>query len=273
MKNKLFLTIDDCLITLKKIPNDSMDLIIIDPPYNIDIADWDKFENYIQWASLWLNECYRVLKSTGNLVIFGGFQYRNKATGDLVELIHYIRHYTKFKIVNNIVWYYKNGISAQRFFSNRHEDLIWIVKSNKYYFDLDSVRIPYDEKTKKIYKKDKRLNPLNIEKGKNPTNVWLFNRLNGNSKERVGHPTQKPLNLLARIIKSMSPNDGIVLDFFAGSGSSGVSAILEGRNAILSDSNKSSKNYLNSLLKYSGLDSKEYLCASINDLLEKKNNN
>lgn len=269
MANKVYLTIDDCLTLLRKLPNESIDLVIIDPPYNIDIADWDKFEDYIGWARLWLSECYRVLKGTGNMIIFGGFQYRGKKSGDLIELIHYIRHHTEFQIVNSIVWYYKNGISARRFFSNRHEELIWIVKNKNYFFDLDSVRIPYDDETKKLYKKDKRLNPDNIEKGKNPTNVWLLNRLNGNSKERVGHPTQKPLKLLSRLIKGLSPKDGLVLDFFAGSGSSGVSAVKEGRNAILTDNNESTNFYMLKLLEYSKLDPKKHVCKSINDILGK----
>ena len=108
-----------------------------------------------------------------------------------------MREASKMLLVNLLIWNYPNGMSAHRFFANRHEEIVWFAKSKKYYFDLDSVREPYDEKTKIAYRKDKRLNPDSIEKGKNPTNVWRIGRLNGNSKERVGHPTQKPKELIS----------------------------------------------------------------------------
>lgn len=126
-------------------------------------------------------------------------------------------------------------MSAHRFFANRHEEAIWLSKTKNYYFDLDSVRIPFDEETKQLYKKDKRLNPANVEKGKNPTNVWEIGRLNGNSVERVGHPTQKPLELIRRFVKGLSYPGSIVLDFFAGSGTTGRVCIEESRNSILVD--------------------------------------
>ncbi len=209
--------IDDAVNLLKKLPNESVQLIIADPPYNIDIADWDSYENYVEWAEKWIQESFRVLKKTGNLVIFGGFQFDNSGRGDLLELVHYIRHSTDFRLVNVIIWYYKNGITAKRFFSNRHEEIIWFAKSKKYLFNLDEVRIKYDDDTLALYKKDKRLNPDNLVKGKNPTNVWEISRLNSNSLERVGHPTQKPEAIIERIVKSMSRKNDIVLDLFAGS--------------------------------------------------------
>lgn len=124
-----------------------------------------------------------------------------------------------------------------------------IPKQKKYYFDLDSVRIPFDEKTKQIYKKDKRLNPESIEKGKNPTNVWEIGRLQGNSRERVGHPTQKPLELIRRLVKSLSYPGSIVLDFFAGSGTTGRVCIEEGRHSILVDNDPGLKQFFKKHLK------------------------
>ena len=94
---------------------------------------------------------------------------------------------------------------------------MWFAKSKKYLFNLDEVRIKYDDDTLALYKKDKRLNPDNLVKGKNPTNVWEISRLNSNSLERVGHPTQKPEAIIERIVKSMSRKNDIVLDLFAGS--------------------------------------------------------
>jgi site-specific DNA-methyltransferase (adenine-specific) len=230
------LFIQDAVEFLKKMPDTSVQLILIDPPYNLDLAYWDTFENYLDWARQWLDEIYRVLSDTGNCVIFGGFQYQDLKKGDLLEIMHYTRHNTDLRFTNLVIWYYKNGMSAHRFFANRHEEAIWLSKTKNYFFDLDSVRIPYDEETKKLYKRDKRLNPESVEKGKNPTNVWEIGRLNGNSVERVGHPTQKPLELIRRFVKGLSYPGSLVLDFFAGSGTTGRVCIEESRNSILVDS-------------------------------------
>ena len=236
--------IDDAVNVLRSIPDSSVQLILIDPPYNLDLDDWDSYEDYLDWAKNWLDEIHRVMSDSGNCVIFGGFQYQDLKTGDLLEILHYTRHSTDLRFVNLIVWYYRNGMSAHRFFANRHEEAIWLSKTKKYYFDLDSVRVPYDEETKRLYMKDKRLNPETVEKGKNPTNVWEIGRLNGNSKERVGHPTQKPLEIIRRFVRSLSYEGSTVLDFFAGSGTTGRVCIEEGRNSILVDSDPKLRSYL-----------------------------
>lgn len=233
----------DCLELLKNIPDESIQLILIDPPYNLDLAEWDSFDNYIDWASQWLNESYRVLSHNGNLVIFGGTQFQGVNSGDLIDIIYFCRHHSKFRLVNTIVWYYKNGMSAHRYFANRHEEAIWLTKSDKYYFDLDAVRIPYGEKELREALKDKRLIPENVKKGKNPTNVWEIGRLNGNSLERVGHPTQKPIDMVRRFVRALSYPDSIVLDFFAGSGTTGRVCVEEKRNCIIGDKDEQLRMY------------------------------
>lgn len=236
--------IQDAVDFLKELPNSSVQLILIDPPYNLDLENWDSFHNYIEWAKGWLDQISRVLSDSGNCVIFGGFQYQDLKKGDLLEVLHYTRHKTTLRFVNLVIWYYKNGMSAHRFFANRHEEAVWLSKTNKYYFDLDSVRVPFDKATKEMYKKDKRLNPESIDKGKNPTNVWEIGRLNGNSTERVGHLTQKPVELIRRFVKALSFEGSIVLDFFAGSGTTGRVCIEERRHSLLVDSDNKLYSYL-----------------------------
>ncbi|PST83186.1 site-specific DNA-methyltransferase [Pedobacter yulinensis] len=233
----------DAVEFLKQMPDSSVQLVLIDPPYNIDLAHWDTFENYLDWAKQWLDEIYRILTDTGNCVIFGGFQYQDLKKGDLLEIMHYTRHNTDLRFTNLVIWYYKNGMSAHRFFANRHEEAIWLSKTKNYFFDLDSVRVPYDEESKKTALKDKRLLPESIEKGKNPTNVWEIGRLNGNSVERVGHPTQKPLELIRRFVKGLSYPGSLVLDFFGGSGTTGRICIEESRNSILVDNDPAMLDY------------------------------
>lgn len=257
------LYIQDAIEFLRSMPDSSVQLILVDPPYNLDLAQWDVFYNYLEWAKQWIDEIYRVLQDTGNCVIFGGFQFQDLKHGDLLEILHYTRHNTKLRLINLIIWHYKNGMSARRYFANRHEEAIWLSKTKKYYFDLDSVRIPYDDKAKRAALKDKRLVPQNIEKGKNPTNVWDIARLNGNSTERVGHPTQKPTEIIRRLIKSLSYEGSLVLDFFAGSGTTGRVCIEENRHSIMVDSDDSLKYYFQKHLKQMNL-----LCAKQFEIME-----
>jgi site-specific DNA-methyltransferase (adenine-specific) len=252
-KTKHYFHLGDCLDLLKRIPSDSIQLIVCDPPYNISLAHWDTHSDYLNWASLWLKEAQRVLSPTGNLVIFGGLQYQGEAgSGDLISIINHMRSESDMLLANLIVWNYPNGMSAQRFFANRHEEIAWFAKSKRYYFNLDAVREPYDEETKKAYLKDKRLNPESVEKGRNPTNVWKMNRLNGNSKERVGHPTQKPRDVIQRLVRALSYEGSNVLDFFAGSCITMRVAVEEGRNSILGDAESISKDYFAKQLKMIG---------------------
>ena len=241
--------VSDCLSALSRIPDNSIQLIVCDPPYNINVAEWDDIENYVNWAAQWLQEVERVLTSTGNLVLFGGLQYQGESgSGDLLSLVNWMRQNSSMLLVNLIIWNYPNGMGAQRFFSNRHEEIFWFGKSKKYYFDLDAVRTKLDPKTLSAYKKDKRLNPESLEKGINPTNVWKITRLNGNSKERVGHPTQKPSELIRRIVRSLSYPGSTVLDFFAGSGVTTRVALEEGRHSIATDSDPNFQSYLDKQL-------------------------
>ena len=132
-----------------------------------------------------------------------------------------------------------------------------------------------DEEAKKAALKDKRLRPENIEKGKNPTNVWEIGRLNGNSTERVGHPTQKPTEIIRRLVKALSYEGSLVLDFFAGSGTTGRVCIEENRHSIMVDSDNSLKRYFEMhRKKMSGTSFKPYeICENIEieKFLEKVN--
>lgn len=235
----------DCIELLGRLPDESVQLIVCDPPYNIQLAHWDSHQDYLAWASGWLREAERVLAPTGNLVIFGGLQYQAEAgSGDLLTLLYDMRKNSAMRLANLIVWNYPNGMSAHRFFANRHEEIAWFGKTAKYYFDLDAVRESYDEETKAAYLKDKRLKPESVEKGRNPTNVWRMSRLNGNSNERVGHPTQKPREVIQRIVRALSFPGSVVLDFFAGSGITTRVAIEEGRHSISGDAEPILHEYL-----------------------------
>jgi DNA modification methylase len=252
------IAVNDCLETLRRVPSGSIQLVICDPPYNINVAAWDDVEHYVDWAGKWLGEVERVLSPSGNFVLFGGLQYQGEAgSGDLLSLMGSMRVHSRMLLANLIIWNYPNGMGAQRFFANRHEEIAWFAKTPKYYFDLDAVRQPLDPHTLEVYKRDKRLNAENLEKGINPTNVWKIPRLNGNSKERVGHPTQKPKELIERLVRSLSFPGSTVLDFFAGSGVTSRVAIETRRHSISSDLDETFLTYFRRQLEQIGGNSSE----------------
>jgi site-specific DNA-methyltransferase (adenine-specific) len=240
----------DCRELLKRVPDGSVQLIICDPPYNINMASWDRHADYTDWAASWLSEAERVLAPTGSIALFGGLQYQGEAgSGDLLGLIGHLRRHSSMRLVNLIVWHYTNGMSAHRFFANRHEEIAWFAKSKSYWFDLDAIREPFDDKTKAAYLKDKRLRAESVEKGRNPTNVWKIGRLTGNSLERVGHPTQKPAAVVRRLVRALSYPGSLVLDFFAGSCVTARVAIEEGRHSICGDTSDEVYSYFDRQLE------------------------
>ena len=256
----------DCLETLRRIPSRSIQLVICDPPYNINVAAWDDLVHYVDWAGQWLSEVERVLLPSGNFVLFGGLQYQGEAgSGDLLSLMSWMRQHSQMLLANLIIWNYPNGMGAQRYFANRHEEIAWFARTPKYYFDLDAVRTKLDSRTLEVYRRDKRLVKENLDKGINPTNVWRMTRLNGNSKERVGHPTQKPAALIERIVRSLSFPGSTLLDVFAGSGVTTRVAIETGRNSIASDSDAMLSTYLARQLDQIGEDAPDHVLIEDRD--------
>lgn len=230
----------DCLEGMKLIPTESVDLIVADPPYNIEIngSDWDKVEGFADWAKLLVDEWLRVLKPDGNLFVYGGFPIKKYThEGDIGDV--YIDLRSRGVMRQPIVWYYKTGNASKYFYPSRYEMILWAVKSEDYKFNLDEVRVKYDEDTLSKYKKDKRLNHDTLENGKIPDNVWVINRVNGSSKEKVGHPSQKPLEICERIIKGHSNEGDVVLIPFCGSGSECVASAVLKRNFISFETNPS----------------------------------
>jgi len=219
----------EALELLKQLPDNSIDLVLTDPPYNINKADWDNFENYLEWCENWLEECKRVLKPNGSIYVFASYYW--------VSYLSVIMD-KKFKLINWIIWNYRSGFGVRTKWASRYEPILFYVMNEKNYtFNLDEVRIPHRCP-------DKRNNPI----GRNPTDVWDIERISGNYKERTKHPTQKPLEVIKRIIQASSNKGEIILDCFGGSGTTAVACKELGRNFICSDINEEYVKIANSRL-------------------------
>ena len=235
----------DALEFLSKVDDNSVDLIIIDPPYKLempkkDIFDyegsllsknkmkrvkekWDEFtlDEYIDWSEKWLLESKRILCDTGSMFVFGS--YHN------IGLINYICQKINFMIINDICWYKRNAVPnlACRRLTASYENILWLGKNKKYTFNYKTLKhgqFPND----KLKKPNKQMR-----------NVWDIPTA---GKESVGHPTQKPVEVYKRCILTAintEKDNPIIIDFFAGSGTCAIAADELGYNSVLVEKDES----------------------------------
>ncbi len=257
-KDELFQLTDkiihgDFLEFVRKLPNDTFDLIIADPPYNLGknfgtTKIWTDFKKWLNWCKIWLIECKRVLKPTGSLFLFGIHHYICYLQVYLYEI--------EMKYRRQIIWYYENSFSTySRAPRAMYESILWFSKSDDYTYR--KIREPYMSKERlrsKIIKKGKVWKP-NPE-GRHGGDVWKIPILAGKrfEKERVDHPTQKPLKLCNKIIKHFSEINDLVLIPFAGSGSECIACKMQNRKFIATELNlnyiKLAKKRMKSLLLF-----------------------
>lgn len=233
----------DSLRWLKQLPNDSIDMIFADPPYNIKKADWDKFESqeqYIKWSMQWICEAARILRPTGSLFICGFSEV-------LADLKHPAMKY--FKGCKWLIWHYKNKANLGLDWGRSHESILLLRKSKNFTMNIDTIRIPYNEHTLK-YPSHPQAKTSQYGNGKLREASWLPNPLGAKPKdvieipttcngmgEKTKHPTQKPEELLRKFILAASNPGEIVLDPFSGSGTTLVVAEQLGRQWIGCDIN------------------------------------
>lgn len=240
----------DCICGMKELPDNCIDLIIADPPYNLSKSgswkwdnsinlygmggnwnitneNWDcmNLKDYFNFSFAWLSEAARILKPTGSMWIFG--TYHN------IGIINVACQLLNIEIINEVIWYKKNAfpnLSGRRLTAS-HETILWTHSGNNkkrnYYFDYD-------------YSKNGDFSEDELKKyGKQMRTVWALSNNKKPEEIKYGkHPTQKPVKLLTRIINlSSKPND-IMLTPFSGAGSECVSAKITGRHYIGFEINK-----------------------------------
>ena len=228
---------DDRMKLLNNLKSNSVQLIITSPPYNIGKSYEKKtpFKLYLKEQEKTLLDCYRVLKNEGSLCWQVG-SYINKS--ELYPLDIYIYEICKkigYKLRNRIIWHFEHGLHSKKKFSGRYETILWFTKSDEYYFDFDEIRVPQKYPGKVGYKgKNKGKYTGNI-KGKNPSDVWIFPNVKSMHKEKTIHPCQFPIELAERLILSMSKRNDLIIDPYAGVGTTLIAAIKNQRRAAGSE--------------------------------------
>ncbi len=229
----------DAITFMKSLETNSIDLIFADPPYNIKKAEWDTFSSqkeYVDWSILWIKEAQRVLKSNGSLYICGFSEI-------LADIKWAASPY--FKGCKWLIWYYRNKGNLGNDWGRSHESILHFRKSKDFTFNIDEVRIPYNEHTLKYPerkqadssqfangKKSKEYNWSPNPLGAKPKDVFEIPTISNGSWEKTIHKTQKPVELLRKIILASSNEGDLVYDPFGGSGSTFAVAEAYKRNWI-----------------------------------------
>ena len=224
----------DCLEFLSTVPDNCIQLIVTSPPYNLGKA-YEQRKNiaaYYAWQEQVIKECHRVLKPAGSLCWQVGNYVDNGEVMPLDLLLYPIFRYLKMKMRNRIVWHFGHGLHASKRFSGRHETIMWWTKSNTYYFDLDPVRVPQKYPHKKHFKGTKKGELSCNPKGKNPSDVWDIPNVKNNHIEKTTHPCQFPVELVERLVLSMTQENDLVFDPFVGVGSALIAALKHQRKGI-----------------------------------------
>jgi adenine-specific DNA-methyltransferase len=224
----------DCLEMLRAIPAESMQLIVTSPPYNIG-KEYEKrlhLDVYLRQQAQVIAECVRTLAPTGSLCWQVGNYVDRGAIIPLDTVLYPIFSGLGLRMRNRIIWHFEHGLHCSRRFSGRYETIIWFTKSDEYVFNLDAVRVPQKYPGKKYFKGPKAgqysCNPL----GKNPGDLWVIPNVKSNHVEKTEHPCQFPVELIERLVLSLTNEEDWVLDPFLGTGTTVIAAIRHGRRGV-----------------------------------------
>lgn len=221
----------DALEVLSQIPDESIDLIFVDPPYNIgkDFAGrkdkWKTDEDYLNWCYQWIDLCIQKLKPTGSFYVMTSTQF-------MPYFDLYIRQ--RMTILSRIVWAYdSSGVQAKKYFGSLYEPILFCVKDKENYtFNADDILVEAKTGSKRKLIDYRKNPPQPYKNEKVPGNVWDFCRVRYRMEEYENHPTQKPVSLLERIIKASSNEGDLVLDPFCGTFTTGFVAKEHNRDFI-----------------------------------------
>jgi len=233
--------VGDLLEVLPGLEAESFQLIIADPPYFrvLEGQEWDNLwgspEDYLEWTVEWVRACRRVLRPDGLLYVFGQLGKREHVWLHSCSLLAREMRFHDMIIWDRAVGYNERSDS----FTPQYEMILALRHEGErpVFFDKDAVRLPYEEETIQAYLRDKRYKDMeareeHLRKGKYATNILRVPSLKGSSKEKVGHPSQKPLALVRQLVSSSSRAGDRVLDPFFGSGTTGVVAGELGRRWV-----------------------------------------
>lgn len=227
----------DTLGLLAQIPDETVQLVVTSPPYNIG-KEYERripLDEYLAHQEKVIGEAARITKASGSICWQVGNYIENGEITPLDILLYPIFHKTGLKLRNRIVWHFGHGLHARKRFSGRYEVILWFTKSDDYVFNLDAVRVPQKYPGKKHFKGPRKGQLSGNPLGKNPSDVWDIPNVKANHPEKTIHPAQFPVELVERLVLALTDPGDWVVDPFMGVGSTLIAALLHGRKAAGAD--------------------------------------
>lgn len=237
---KAIIAAKDNLQFMRPLANESMKLIVTSPPYNIGKSYERRtpLEVYVQSQAQVISECVRLLHPNGSLCWQVGNHVDKGEVFPLDMVLYQVFKDHGLKMRNRIVWHFEHGLHCTNRLSGRHETIMWFTKGDDYTFNLDPIRVPSKYPGKKHFKGPKAGQLSGNPLGKNPSDVWAIPNVKNNHPEKTVHPCQFPVELVERLVLSMTDEGDSVFDPYMGVGSSIVAALKHGRAAYGCDIDK-----------------------------------
>ena len=221
----------DNMAFMSDLPDESMKLIVTSPPYNLG-KSYEKrssIDSYLENQSRVISECVRLLHPQGSICWQVGNYVDHGEVVPLDSLLYPIFRNCRLKLRNRIIWHFGHGLHCTKRLSGRYETINWWTKEDNYTWHLDPIRIPAKYPQKRHFKGPNIGKLSGNPKGKNPSDVWVFPNVKNNHPEKTNHPCQFPVELVERLVLSMTNREDAVFDPYMGVGSSLVAALKHNR--------------------------------------------
>lgn len=228
------LKLQDNLAFMHDLPDESMQLVVTSPPYNIGKAyeRRSSMDDYVATQAATIAEAVRLTAPGGSIAWQVGNHIARDGEVVPLDLVLYPLFKSHgLKLRNRIVWHFEHGLHASKRLSGRYETILWFTKGDDYTFNLDPIRVPSKYPGKKHFKGPRKGELSGNPLGKNPSDVWIIPNVKSNHPEKTIHPAQFPVELIERLVLALTNPGDSVLDPYAGVGSSLIAAVKHGRNA------------------------------------------
>lgn len=223
----------DNLAFMREYKDEAFKLIVTSPPYNLGKEYEGKapLDTYLATQERVIRECVRLLHPEGSICWQVGNYVQNGAIVPLDAVLYPLFHNQGLKLRNRIIWHFGHGLHSSKRLSGRYETINWWTKSENYTWNLDPIRVPSKYPGKRHFKGPNVGKLSGNPKGKNPSDVWVFPNVKNNHPEKTVHPCQFPVELVERLVLSMTNEDDAVFDPYMGVGSAMVGALKHNRRA------------------------------------------
>lgn len=226
---------EDARAFLESLPEEPLfDLTVTSPPYDIGKSYEHRvpLADYVAWQFPIVEAICKRTKPTGSVCWQVGNWVDKGEIRPLDIVLAPMFWNLGMKMRNRIVWHFGHGTHAKTRFSGRYETVLWFTKTDSYTFNLDAVRVPAKYPGKRHFKGEHKGELSGNPLGKNPEDVWDIPNVVGNHVEKTAHPCQFPVGLVSRLVRALTNRGDVVFDPFAGSGTTAVAALSEGRRFV-----------------------------------------